>query len=317
LTAHHANDNVETFLINLSRGTGIDGLTGIPAKTTILRRPLLPFTRQELESYAEEQKLNWREDASNADTKYLRNKIRLEIIPKLRELHPTFLDNFNNTLQYLNQTENIASAYLKKLKEELFCKHDGKFEISIQKLKELNPLPTYLFGLFNEFGFKELENLETLLDGLSGKQLLSSTHVLVKNRGVLLLSPIGKKEVEEKEFLIHENLTELNHPLSLKFSIVPERCNNSRQEIFVQKNTLNYPLVIRKWKKGDYFYPIGLNRKKKLSKFFKDEKVDVLSKEDIWLLCSNEQIIWVIGMRADHRFRVENSAEEILKIELI
>tara|TARA_R110002074_G_scaffold166430_1_gene327001 strand:- start:3097 stop:4407 length:1311 start_codon:yes stop_codon:yes gene_type:complete len=317
LTAHHANDNVETFLINLSRGTGIDGLTGIPAKTTILRRPLLQFTRQELESYAEEQKLKWREDASNADTKYLRNKIRLEIIPKLKELHPTFLDNFNNTLQYLNQTENIASAYLKKLKEELFCKHDGKFEISIKKLKELNPLPIYLFGLFSEFGFKELENLETLLDGLSGKQLFSSTHVLLKNRDVLLLSPIGKKEAEEKEFLIHENLTELNHPLSLKFSIVPERFNNSDKEIFVQKNTLNYPLVIRKWKKGDYFYPIGLNRKKKLSKFFKDEKVDVLSKEEIWLLCSNEQIIWVIGMRADHRFRVENSAEEILKIELV
>jgi tRNA(Ile)-lysidine synthase len=316
LTAHHANDNVETFLINLSRGTGIDGLTGIPAKTAILRRPLLPFTRQELELYAEGQKLNWREDASNADTKYLRNKIRLEIIPKLNELHPTFLDNFNSTLHYLNQTENIASAYLKKLKEELFQKHDGKFEISIQKLKELYPLPTYLFGLFSEFGYKELENLEALLDGLSGKQLLSSTHVLVKNRDVLLLSPIGKKEVEVQEFLIDENLAELNYPLSLKFSMVPERFNNSAKEIFVQKNTLKYPLVIRKWKKGDYFYPIGLNRKKKLSKYFKDEKVDVLSKEEIWLLCSNEQIVWVIGMRADHRFRVENSAEEILKIEM-
>ncbi len=316
LTAHHANDNVETFLINLSRGTGIEGLTGIPAKTANLRRPLLPFTRQELESYADEQKLKWREDASNADTKYLRNKIRLEIIPKLNELHPTFSDNFKNTLHYLNQTETIASAYLQKLKDELFIEIDGRFEISIHKLNELSPLSTYLFGLFSEFGFKELENLETLLDGLSGKQLVSSTHVLVKNRDVLLLSPIDKKEEEEEEFLINESLVELTHPLSLKFSIVPERYNNSLKEVFIQKNTLKYPLVIRKWKKGDYFYPIGLNRKKKLSKFFKDEKVDVLSKDEIWLLCSNEQIVWVIGMRADHRFRVENSTEEILKIEM-
>ncbi|MEH6512916.1 MAG: tRNA lysidine(34) synthetase TilS [Maribacter arcticus] len=316
LTAHHANDNVETFLINLSRGTGIDGLTGIPAKTTILRRPLLPYTRQELELYAEEHELNWREDASNTDTKYLRNKIRIEIIPKLNELHPTFFDNFKNTVYYLNQTEEIASAYLGKLKEELFIEIDNKLEISISKLKKLNPLSTYLYGLFNEYGFKELNNLEALLDGLSGKQLVSSTHVLVKNRDVLLLTPIDKNEGEEQQFLINENLAELNHPLLLKFSIVPERYNNSLKEIFVQKNTLKYPLVIRKWKKGDYFYPIGLNHKKKLSKFLKDEKVDVLSKEEIWLLCSNEQIVWVMGMRADHRFRVENNDEEILKIEM-
>ena len=316
LTAHHANDNLETFLINLSRGTGIDGLTGIPAKTAILRRPLLPFTRHELESYAEVQKLKWREDASNADTKYLRNKIRLEVIPKLNELHPTFSDNFNNTIHYLSQTETIASAYLQKLKEELFVEIDGRFEISISRLKILNPLSTYLFGLFNAYGFKELENLEALLDGLSGKQLVSSTHVLVKNRDVLLLSSIDKREEYEQEFFINENLEEINQPVSLKFSVVPGRYDNSAKEIFVQKNTLKYPLVIRKWKMGDYFYPIGLNHKKKLSKFFKDEKVDVLSKEEIWLLCSNEQIVWVIGMRADHRFRVKNSTEEILKIEM-
>ena len=224
---------------------------------------------------------------------------------------------FNNTIHYLSQTETSASAYLQKLKEELFVEINGRFEISISRLKILNPLSTYLFGLFNAYGFKELENLEALLDGLSGKQLVSSTHVLVKNRDVLLLSLIDKKEKDEQGFLINENLVEINHPLTLKFSVVPERYNNSANEIFVQKNKLKYPLVIRKWEKGDYFYPLGLNHKKKLSKFFKDEKVDVLTKEEIWLLCSNEQIVWVIGMRADHRFRVENSTEEILKIEMI
>ncbi|MEP2237083.1 MAG: tRNA lysidine(34) synthetase TilS, partial [Maribacter sp.] len=172
LTAHHANDNLETFLINLSRGTGIEGLTGTPARINDIRRPLLPFTRQELESFANDQQMQWREDASNADAKYLRNKIRLEIIPKLNELHPTFSDNFNNTLDYLQQTEVIASAYLQKLKQELFKENNGRVEIEIAKLKELQPLATYLFGLFSAHGFKEMENLEALLDGLSGKQLV-------------------------------------------------------------------------------------------------------------------------------------------------
>ncbi|WP_405415422.1 tRNA lysidine(34) synthetase TilS [Maribacter sp. Asnod1-A12] len=315
LTAHHANDNLETFIINLSRGTGIDGLTGIPAKINDIRRPLLPFTRQELESFAQVEKMEWREDASNADAKYLRNKIRLEIIPKLNELHPTFSDNFKSTLDYLAQTDVIASAYLEKLKEELFVEKDERQEVNISKLKELKPLSTYLFGLFSSYGFKEMENLEALLDGLSGKQLVSSSHVLVKNREVLILSAKDESKLDRQEYIITEEEVPLNLPVNLKFSVVSERLDNTNSEIFVQKNALKYPLTVRKWKTGDYFYPIGLNRKKKLSKFFKDEKVDVLSKEKTWLLCSGEQIVWVIGMRADHRFKVDDTSQGILKIE--
>ncbi|WP_299325517.1 tRNA lysidine(34) synthetase TilS [uncultured Maribacter sp.] len=315
LTAHHANDNLETFIINLSRGTGIDGLTGIPAKINDIRRPLLPFTRQELESFAQVEKMEWREDGSNADAKYLRNKIRLEIIPKLNELHPTFSDNFKNTLDYLKQTETIASAYFEKLKKDLFVDKGDKFEIEIKKLKELHPLSTYLHGLFRAYGFKEMDNLEVLLDGLSGKQLSSSTNVLVKNRDVLILTSNVESKLNTQEYLITEEEVPLNLPLNLKFSVVPERYNNTDNVIFVQKSTLKYPLTVRKWKTGDYFYPIGLNRKKKLSKFFKDEKVDVLSKEETWLLCSEGQIVWVIGMRADHRFIVEDTAQDIIKIE--
>ncbi|SIR28031.1 tRNA lysidine(34) synthetase TilS [Maribacter ulvicola] len=315
LTAHHANDNLETFLINLSRGTGIDGLTGIPAKINDIRRPLLPFTRQELELFAKGQKMEWREDASNADAKYLRNKIRLEIIPKLHELHPTFTANFKNTQDYLQQTETIASAYLQHLKEELFVEKDGRIEVEISKLKKLQPLSTYLHGLFRVYGFKEMDNLKALLDGLSGKQLVSNSHVLVKNRDVLILSKIMENELNTQEYLITEEKVPLNLPVDIKFSEVSERHDNTDTVIFVQKKALKYPLTVRKWKTGDYFYPIGLNRKKKLSKFFKDEKIDVLSKEATWLLCSGEQIIWVIGMRADHRFRVTDTAQEILKIE--
>lgn len=316
LTAHHANDNIETFLINLSRGTGIDGLTGIPAKINYLRRPLLPYTREELENFAKAENLNWREDASNADTKYLRNKIRLEVIPKLNELHPTFSENFKNTLQYLHQTETIASTYLLKLKQDLFVSKDGKVEIEIDKLRGLQPLPVYLYALFSPYGFKEMDNLEGLLNGLSGKQLQSNTHILVKNRNVLLLTSKSDAKSVVDEFLIPEDKVPLNLPVNLKFTKVSERYDNTKNEIYVQKSALKYPLTVRKWKSGDYFYPIGLNRKKKLSKYFKDEKVDVLSKEETWLLCSGEQIVWVVGMRADHRFRVVDTTQEILKIDI-
>ena len=315
LTAHHANDVLETFIINLSRGTGIDGLTGIPAKINYLRRPLLPFSREELEHFAHVEEMEWREDASNADTKYLRNKIRHEIIPALNELHPTFSDNFKNTLSYLNQTQTIASAYLHHLKEEIFIENNGRVEIEITKLKELNPLTTYLHGLFSDYGFKEMDNIETLLDGLSGKQLISNTHVLTKNRDVLLLTPLVESELKNQEFFITEEEVPLNLPISLEFTVVPERLDNSAKIIFVQKNVLKYPLTVRKWKNGDYFYPIGLNGKKKLAKFFKDQKIDVLSKDETWLLCSGEQIVWVIGIRADNRFRVVDTTQEILKIE--
>lgn len=316
VTAHHSNDNLETFLINLSRGTGIEGLTGIPDKKNSIRRPLLPFARLELEDFAHKHRLGWRDDSSNRDTKYLRNKIRLEVIPILMELHPTFLDNFKNTQHFLGQTEKITSSYLHRLREELFIDDFGKYRISIPALKNLEPLDSFLYGLFKDFGFKNYKNLRDLLDAMSGKQLISKTHILVKDRNDLLLSSLNEDKDALQVYFIDEELEGIELPIPLKFSVVNERSDNTECEIYIQKNALKYPLKLRKWKKGDYFCPLGLKGKKKLSKFFKDEKVDVLSKNDIWLLCSDDEIVWVIGMRADHRFRVTANTQEILKIEV-
>lgn len=317
LTAHHANDNLETFLINLSRGTGIDGLTGIPSKTTTLRRPLLAFSREDLEAYAKSEQLEWREDESNADTKYLRNKIRLGIIPKLLELHPTFLVNFQNTQNYLNQTQSVASHYLERLKKELFIQEHEKIRISIASLSDIAHMKGILHGLFSAYGFTEWQNLKDLLRGMSGKQLRSTTHILLKDREFLWLSPlqIAKKELDV--YPIQEFDDGLHFPVRLKIKKVEARGDNKDTTIFVQKDTLKYPLLVRKWQKGDYFYPLGLNRKKKLSKFFKDCKMNLFEKNEQWLLCSNDQIVWVIGKRADHRFRVVDATKEILNIEVI
>jgi len=316
LTAHHLNDALETFLINLSRGTGIDGLTGIPEQTETIARPLLKFSREELMDYVKANKLVWREDASNSDKKYLRNKIRAEVVPLLKDLNPNFLDNFKATTNYLAQTSAIAKKQIAQQKAELFVKENGYFKIDVEKLRQLVPLQGYLFALFQEYGFTEWENLRDLLDGMSGKYIESKTHKLLKDRDFLLLSPLEIQGEEADIYTISRNDKGITKPIMLEFSDVTERNDNTPTIIYVDKNALKYPLQVRKWKKGDYFYPLGLNGKKKLSKFFKDEKIPVALKNRQWLFCSGDDIIWVIGKRTDERFKVKAETKAILRIEV-
>ncbi|WP_298486145.1 tRNA lysidine(34) synthetase TilS [uncultured Maribacter sp.] len=314
VTAHHADDDLETFIINLSRGSGIDGLKGMPYNTDVIKRPLLPFSQDQIMVYAQTNMLEWREDKSNEDTKYLRNKIRHQIIPLLKELHPTFLDNFKNSQYYLEQTAAIANNALSEVKRNLFLSENNRYKISIDKLKELNPLKGYLHGLFKDYGFTEWENVAGLLDAMSGKEIHSKTHRLVKSRDYLLLTAI--EEMQNKEFVVEESVEATKEPVVMAISLVESIEERSLNTLYVDKETLKYPLTIRKWKKGDYFYPFGMQGKKKLSKFFKDEKIDVLSKENQWLLCSDNQIVWVIGKRADNRFKITSETKHILKFEI-
>ena len=312
LTAHHADDDLETFLINLSRGTGIEGLTGIPEQNQNVVRPLLEFSRSDIEMYARTENLDWREDSSNSDNKYLRNKIRLELVSKLKELHPTFLANFASTQDFLNQTRTLAEQHIFGIRQRLFQPNDNGWSIPIDGLKQLEPIDTYLYGLFGEFGFMEWDNVRELLDAMSGKEIYSKTHRLLKDRTHLILSPVESNGpdffyVQEEEKMIWE-------PIHLKMETVAKMDKSSPNHVYLDKEKLNFPLVLRKWKKGDYFYPFGMKGKKKLSKFFKDEKVDVISKEKQWLLCSDDEIVWVIGRRADERFKLEPTTKQILKL---
>ncbi|MDC6389651.1 tRNA lysidine(34) synthetase TilS [Maribacter sp. PR1] len=315
VTAHHADDNLETFLINLSRGTGIEGLTGIPANFGNIRRPLLKYSRVEISKYALEKNLEWREDESNRDTKYLRNKIRLEIVPKLKELHPTFLENFKRTQKFLSQTQDISENEIKKIKDGLFIKENGYIKIGIAELEELEPLDAYLYTIFQAYGFTEWDNVRDLLHGMSGKSLHSNKYTLLKNRDNLILAK--NKAKVEVEFQIEEGQEKVTTPLNLELRQVSERKDNTPNIIYIDKNALKFPLTVRKWKQGDYFYPLGLNGKKKLSKFFKDEKMDFFSKREQWLLCSDNEIVWVIGRRADERFKVQNKTKKILRVAIL
>lgn len=315
LTAHHADDDLETFIINLSRGTGIEGLTGIPETNEYVVRPLLGFSREEILGYAQNQNLSWREDSSNAESKYLRNKIRHEIVPRLKDLHPTFLQNFKQTQKLLIQTQGLAQTQLQEIKTQLFKEEQGVVKIPVERLLQLEPLEAYLYGLFHTYGFTDWEAMKGLLSTSSGKEVVSKTHRLLKDREFLILSVLKTRVNERFTVFLDEDGTEF--PIKLKMEDVKELGKPDVNSVFLDKEKLNFPLVLRNWEKGDYFYPFGMKGKKKLSKFFKDEKVDVLSKEKQWLLCSNDQIVWVVGRRADERFKVGPTTRHILKITLV
>ena len=311
LTAHHLDDDLETFLINLSRGTGLDGLRGIPRKNQDIIRPLLTFSKAEILEFATANGITWREDLSNKDVKYLRNEIRHEIVPKLKELNPTFLSNFQQTQEYLDYSSQLLENYKEELKAKLFTETDGEIHIPISELDKLNPLNGYLHLLFRDFGFTQWEDLTHLLTAQSGKEVQSRTHRMIKDRDSLILAPIAK--FKEKVFLLTEDENHIKEPLQLRMDAVDVIGTFSPNVIYVDKEKLNYPLKLRKWKIGDYFYPFGMEGRKKLSKFFKDEKYTTLQKESQWLLCSGDKIVWVLGKRLDDRFKVTGVTKEILK----
>lgn len=315
LTAHQADDNLETFLINLSRGTGLDGLTGIPSINNNIVRPLLPFTREDVLQYAEENELKWREDSSNQETKYLRNKFRHEVIPRLKEINPALLLNFHKTVSYLKGTSEILENHIAEIKFKLFLIKDGQIKIPVNELLRLKPKKAYLYALFKEYGFTEWNDVESLLEAGSGKQIFSSDYRMVKDRDFLFLDPL-LPYTEDVEYEIPEEEQHTLTPIALSFSKANQVKAENGKTIHVDKKKLKFPLIVRKRKEGDYFYPFGMKGKKKLSKFYKDEKYSILDKENQWLLCSGNEIVWVIGKRADNRFRVTQYTTEIIKIKL-
>jgi tRNA(Ile)-lysidine synthase len=315
VTAHHADDNLETFLINLSRGTGIDGLTGIPSQTDTICRPLLIFSKRVLFDFATSEGIIWREERTNSETKYLRNKIRHDIVPLLKQLHPAFMNNFAATQHNLKETALLAERHIEQLKASLFENVEDSIRIKITSLQALNPIRPYLYALFKTFGFTEWDNVAHLLSAMSGKEVLSGTHRLVKDREYLLLTRI--QEVSNETYLIEEKTGQINTPIKLTIEPVTTWGNLDKNVLYVDKETLKYPLTLRKWKNGDYFYPFGMKGKKKLSKFLKDEKVAVIFKGKQWLLCSGNEIIWVIGRRGDERFKVTKSTKNIIKFNYV
>lgn len=311
LTAHHLDDDLETFFINLSRGTGLNGLTGIPKKNNKVIRPILDFSREEILEYAEKNKLKWREDSTNQKADYLRNKLRLEVLPQYKETNKTVLKNFQKTQKNLQASRLLVEDYMALVYKLAVSEAPDSYKINIQKLKELPHTDELLYELLNGFGFTEWQDISHLLNAQTGKQIFSKTHQLLKNREELILSEIVLEDISE-EFLVSEE--GITSPINLKIKPSEYIGETEKNLIYVSAKKLNFPLKLRKWRSGDTFQPFGMKGKKKLSKFYKDEKISLIEKDKIWLLLSDEKIVWVIGYRMDDHFKVTKSTEKILKI---
>jgi tRNA(Ile)-lysidine synthase len=313
LTAHHLDDSLETFLINLSRGTGLDGLTGIPNLNDRIIRPLLTFSRLDIELYAKANAFQWREDSSNASYKYLRNKLRHDVVPVLKELHPNLLASFENTLEHLKQAQSLVDDASKLVYKIVVKEEKNLLKFQLKELLKLPNYKAYLFQWLKNYGFTAWDDIYNLVDAQSGKQIYSEDYCLLKDRDCLILS-LKEEATATDVYLIDKHVSQVNIPLKFEFCNVGDISESNSNSIFVDEEKLLFPLVLRRWQEGDFFYPAGMLGKKKVSKYFKDEKLSLIEKSNQWLLCSDNQIIWIIGMRQDERFKATSNATKILKI---
>lgn len=328
-TAHHQDDSIETFFINLIRGTGISGLHGILPKQNNIIRPLLFTGKEQIEVFAKKNKLEHREDSSNASDKYVRNKIRHKLIPLLKELNPNIHKTIAEDIQRLNDTEKVYKKEITDKRSKIIKEDKNGIRISIKELKKLKPIEPYLFEFLYPLGFNSatVDEIIESLNGQSGKQFYSATHRLIKDRDFLIVEngipiSIGRKMENGKSHSIKKSQKSLIiGEQQLNFKSVSKTKNyklkTSNESANIDFDKLQFPLELRKWEKGDVFYPLGMKGKKKLSNFFIDKKISISEKENTWLLTSANKIVWVIGLRLDDRFKVTDKTTKIYFVERV
>ena len=312
--AHHANDDVETFFINLVRGSGLKGFLGIKEKNNAIVRPLLSVSRLEIEKYLKDRGLVFREDSSNASVKYLRNKIRHELIPLLAQMNPSIQQTVNDEMRILDGVAQIYASKVEEVRKDLTQEKNGIVQLEISALLVLNPLHSYLYELLSVYGFSNVEPISKALQGQSGKQFFSSTHQLVVDRENIFISLLNK---ENEVFEITEKTISLVYPLEINFKVMADKTiiyDNNIAQLDVEK--LKFPLTLRKWKEGDKFMPLGMKKFKKLSDFFIDSKFSIIDKQEQWLLCSGVDIVWVLGCRIDERYKLESNTKKVYIAQL-
>ena len=307
-TGHNSDDSIETFFINLTRGTGIHGLTGISIKQDKTIRPLLFASRKYITEYATENRISFREDASNAETKYLRNKIRHHLIPLFERMAPSFRDSMIETIHNLQETEGIFNQKIEQLRKNWIQSDNEQISIDYTGIEKDENKKTILFEFLKEFGFNrdQVENVIASISSEPGRMFYSSSHRLVKDRKYFLITKT--KTSEHHSFLIERNIPSISDPLRMIFNEIPIdkefKLPKSPQTAALDIEKLTFPLILRKWQHGDKFKPLGMNNFKKVSDFFTDNKFSIPSKENTWLLLSDEEIVWIIGHRIDDRFKI-------------
>ena len=318
--AHHQNDTIETILLNLTRGTGIAGLHGILPKNGSIVRPLMFLKRDDIQDIVTTENLQYVEDSSNSSTKYARNKIRLEVIPKLKELNPALEDTFEHNLKHFRGLEILMEQKLDELKKEIFIFHDEEIHISIADAKKLQPQLLLLYGLLQEYGFNEstVEDVIASLDKHSGRVFVSPGFMLLLDRDKLILAK--RQAVSKEAVLINKDQHEVkfnNYRLNILHDDSPLIIKDNPMSVSIDTDLLIYPLTLRHWSEGDHFHPLGMKTRQKLSDFFVHQKVPLHEKPQIPLLINgNDEIIWIGGYRPDDRYKVNAKTKKVTIFEL-
>ncbi len=319
--AHHQNDTIETILLNLTRGTGIAGLHGILPKNGNLVRPLLFLTRDEILEIVTAEGLAFVEDSSNASTKYARNKIRHQVVPLLKELNPSLESTFENNLRNFRELEQLLEEKVESLRNDILVQQGGETHLSIDAIKKLSPQRLLLFKLLQPFGFIDnvVDDLLTALDKHAGRVFESGTHTLVVDRGMLIISK--RKTGEAEQVLINEGTHAINYQnykLTVLHDDSPLIVKDNPLAVSVDADKLAYPLTLRAWQQGDFFYPLGMKTRQKLSDFFIHQKVPLHQKGAVPVLVNaNGDIVWLGGYRPDERYKVDKNTKKVTIFELI
>jgi tRNA(Ile)-lysidine synthase len=318
--AHHLDDSIETLILNLIRGTGINGLAGIKPRNKFIVRPLLCVNKEDILHYATTKQLPYVTDSSNLKDEFLRNKIRLQIIPLLQSIKPGVDVSLLRTMEHINEVLKIYNAHIDEAKARVFDADDQI--IYIPALLSYPSPESVLFEILKEYGFgKEvIKDVYHALEKQPGKKFFSDKYMLIKGRDQLFLIPNEEKE-QSSVFFIEESDKEIVSPLALRMSIEEKtddiRFTTDKSIAYFDAGKLKFPLTLRKWQKGDFFFPFGMRGKKKLSDYFSDHKFTQTEKEKVWVLCSGNDIIWLVGHRTDNRFRIDKDTKKIDIIKLL
>ncbi len=318
VTGHHGHDSIETFFLNLVRGAGVKGLSGMSFRNDNIIRPLLECSSDEVQEYCKVKQIPYREDSSNSDTKFLRNKIRHEVIPVLESINPSFFKTMLNNMSHIKEAEQLLENEVDRFRNEILVEEHGKVLIPISKLELFPQKQSILFEVLRPYGFNTtvVDDLVAHLDGISGKQFFSETHRLIKDRHNLLV--VKRENIDVDHFWLDEGETQSPLSIGVKLYDIPEDFKFSKDNNLVQldADTIELPLLVRKWKQGDSFMPLGMSKFKKVSDFFIDNKFSLLEKEEAWLIVSGEDIIWIAGHRIDDRVKTTKRTKRILELKL-
>lgn len=314
--AHHQNDSVETVLINLIRGTGIRGLTGIYPVNGNIIRPLLCIYREDIINYLSENHIDYVEDSTNKEDIYIRNKIRLNVLPLLETINPSVIQSISRSAENLSQTEKIYQAYIDNAKATVYSANTINIDLLLEQVEPRTILFEILFPL--GFNVPTIDNIFDSINSQSGKIFFCKDYQLVKDRDTFIIEKLDEKP--ERIYTLFENEISISEPLKLTIESFRKpkdlEIERNPDTIYIDKGKLSFPLIIRKWKKGDKFKPFGMKGHKKVSDYFTDRKFSLIEKENTWLLCSVDDIVWIIGERADDRYKITNTTIEVLKIQL-